>query len=139
MFTDFLNGFQPAQFFTDSPLWVVFVIPGIISALKTYITTPILSSTKKVADQSAANLTASELFTAHLRIFVSLFVVFLINVIYLAFLSYTALPALLHHGVAPGFPFILGVVLIVLAAEIISSVIRAILRFIGGLIKSMFD
>ena len=139
MLTDILNGFQPAQFFMDSPLWVVFVVPGIINALKKYITAPILSGMKKTLDQDADNMEPSESAASCLDVTIRLFVVALINILYVAFLSYTAVPALTHHGVAPGFPFILGVVLLFVAAEIVSAIIRGVLKFIYGLVKSMFD
>ena len=139
MLTDILNGFQPAQFFLDSPLWVVFVVPGIINALKKYITAPILSGMNKTLAQDADDMEPSESAASCLDVAIRLFVVFLINLLYVAFLSYTAVPALTHHGVAPGFPFILGVVLLFAAAEIVSAIIRGALKFIYELIKSMLD
>ena len=81
----------------------------------------------------------SESAASCLEVAIRLFVIFLINILYVAFLSYTAVPALTHHGVAPGFPFILGVVLLFVAAEIVSGIICGVLKFIYGLIKSMFD
>lgn len=139
MLTDILNGFQPAQFFLDSPLWVIFVAPGIINALKKYITAPILSGMNKTLAQDADDMEPSESAASCLDVAIKLFAIFLINILYVAFLSYTAVPALTHHGVAPGFPFILGVVLLFAAAEFVSAIIRGVLKFIYGLIKSMFD
>lgn len=139
MLTDILNGFQPAQFFLDSPLWVVFVVPGIINALKKYITAPILSGMNKTLAQDADDMEPSESAASCLEVAIKLFVVFLINILYVGFLTYTAVPALTHHGVAPGFPFILGVVLLFMAAEIVSAIIRGVLKFIYGLIASMLD
>lgn len=139
MLTDILNGFQPAQFFLDSPLWVVFVVPGIIGTLKKCITAPILSGMNKTLARDTDDMDSEESAASCLDVAIRLFVVFLINLLYVAFLSYTAVPALTHHGVAPGFPFILGVVLLFVAAEIVSAIIRGVLKFIYGLIKSMLD
>lgn len=139
MLTDILNSFQPARFFMDSPLWVVFVVPGIINALKKYITAPILSGTKKTLDQDADDMEPSEFAASCLEVAIKLFAIFLINLLYVGFLTYTAVPAITHHGVAPGFPFILGVVLLFVAAEIVSAIIRGVLKFIYGLVASMFD
>ena len=139
MLTDILNSFQPAQFFLDSPLWVIFVVPGIIEAFKKCITAPILSGMNKTLDRDADDMDSEESAASCLDVAIRLFVVALINILYVAFLSYTAVPALTHHGVAPGFPFILGVVLLFVAAEIVSAIIRGVLKFIYGLIKSMLD
>lgn len=139
MLADILNGFQPAQFFLDSPLWVVFVVPGIIGTLKKCITAPILSGMNKTLARDTDDMDSEESAASCLDVAIRLFVVFLINLLYVAFLSYTAVPALTHHGVAPGFPFILGVVLLFVAAEIVSAIIRGVLKFIYGLIKSMLD
>lgn len=139
MLTDILNGFQPAQFFLDSPLWVIFVVPGIINALKKYITAPILSGMNKTLAQDADDMDSEEAAASCLEVAIKLFAIFLINLLYVGFLAYTAVPAITHHGVAPGFPFILGVVLLFVAAEIVSGIIRGVLKFIYGLIKSMFD
>ena len=139
MLADILNGFQPAQFFLDSPLWVAFVVPGIIGTLKKCITAPILSGMNKTLDRDTDDMDSEEAAASCLEVAIRLFVIFLINILYVAFLSYTAVPALTHHGVAPGFPFILGVVLLFVAAEIVSGIIRGVLKFIYGLIKSMFD
>ena len=133
MLTDILNGFQPAQFFMDSPLWVVFVVPGIINALKKYITAPILSGMNKTLAQDADDMEPSESAASCLEVAIKLFAIFLIN------LLYVAVPALTHHGVASGFPFILGVVLLFTAAELVSAIIRGVLKFIYGLIASMLD
>lgn len=139
MLTDILNGFQPAQFFLASPLWVIFVVPGIIEAFKKCITAPILSGMNKTLDRDADDMDSEEAAASCLDVVIRLFVVFLINILYVAFLSYTAVPALTHHGVAPGFPFILGVVLLFVAAEIVSAIIFGTLKFVYGLIKSMLD
>ena len=139
MLTDILNGFQPAQFFMDSPLWVVFVVPGIINALKKYITAPILSGMNKTLAQDADDMEPSESAASCIEVAIKLFAIFLINLLYVGFLTYTAVPALTHHGVAPGFPFILGVVLLFAAAEIVSAIIRGVLKFIYGLVASMLD
>lgn len=139
MLADILNGFQPAQFFLDSPLWVIFVVPGIIGTLKKCITAPILSGMNKTLDRDTDDMDSEEAAASCLEVAIRLFVIFLINILYVAFLSYTAVPALTHHGVAPGFPFILGVVLLFVAAEIVSGIIRGVLKFIYGLIKSMLD
>lgn len=139
MLADILNGFQPAQFFLDSPLWVVFVVPGIIGTLKKCITAPILSGMNKTLARDTDDMDSEESAASCLDVAIRLFVVFLINLLYVAFLSYTAVPALTHHGVAPGFPFILGVVLLFVAAGIVSAIIRGVLKFIYGLIKSMLD
>lgn len=139
MLTDILNSFQPAQFFLDSPLWVIFVVPGIINALKKYITAPILSGMKKTLDQDADNMEPLESAASCLEVAIKLLAIFLINLLYVGFLTYTAVPAITHHGVAPGFPFILGVVLLFVAAEIVSAIIRGVLKFIYGLVASMLD
>jgi hypothetical protein len=139
MLTDILNGFQPAQFFMDSPLWVVFVVPGIINALKKYITAPILSDMNKTLAQDADDMEPSESAASCLEVAIKLFIIFLINLLYVGFLTYTAVPALTHHGVASGFPFILGVVLLFTAAELVSAIIRGVLKFIYGLVASMLD
>lgn len=139
MLTDILNGFQPAQFFMDSPLWVVFVVPGIINALKKYITAPILSDMNKTLAQDADDMEPSESAASCLEVAIKLFIIFLINLLYVGFLTYTAVPALTHHGAASGFPFILGVVLLFTAAELVSAIIRGVLKFIYGLVASMLD
>ena len=81
----------------------------------------------------------SESAASCLEVAIKLLAIFLINLLYVGFLTYTAVPAITHHGVAPGFPFVLGVALLFAAAEIVSAIIRGVLKFIYGLIKSMFD